>query len=395
MSEAEDTVAVWDYPFLGELEGWLIELSEEAEEDLVEMGVVEAEGSVVEEILIVEEWANDVAVKGETPLEIRIVFSKGDEEIGSRTANDISNEMMMLVEEGRLDPPQQFLEWFGGISIVSADDSRTTKLIFTEDTAQNQVFNLTDAQVFRFVEGNTFEEMPRIPLEMIREDGEPEPREVTEEDIISEPLEQFETEGGKVELPVGKKDTRTVDPRDPFDFEIVMITDQVESDKLPGRAELDPNDVMPGIGRAVLEERFDTTREDATSLATFPRTGAWLRNYFLFRGASYPMQLHRDFVVYTAYAAEHWGYNIRPGSYDSMRNYIRTLMKITRLEDGPDLIRPLTDEELANSDLEVLPDHPTIEGEKAPEMKNRNYYVMIEGAEQSNVWDDPFGFLHG
>lgn len=211
---------------------------------------------------------------------------------------------------------------------------------------------------------------------------------------VPEPFQEFLEEDGKVEIPEGSKDTRAVDPRQVYDFEIVMATGMENPEGFREANIAQDATVMDGIGEAALNNRFDMSGEDAASPGSFPRTGKYIRNHLVFQGPSYIFELHKDLLLYTQFVNWYWDYEIKTGTYNSTRRYFKMLKQISDLEEFPTIVRTLTDQEAEEMGLQVEADHPSIENETAPWLANRSYYVISEDGSQSNVWKDPRGVLY-
>lgn len=126
--------------------------------------------------------------------------------------------------------------------------------------------------------------------------------------------------------------------------------------------------------------------------ATFPRTSSYIKNRLLYEGPAYILELYRDLVVYSGFISGYYNMTFRPGSYTSFRQFIYRLKEIGK-RGGPELIEDVSQQRAASMGLETVPDHPTIEGEKAPWLENRRYIDIVEDNKDHSAWNNPVEYL--
>jgi len=228
---------------------------------------------------------------------------------------------------------------------------------------------------------------PEEPPER-EEEPEPIPEEALTQRELAEqfpdiPLElrDFAEPDGVLEIPAGKE-TKQVDPRDMYDFERELLT--------PGEGDTTVDIRQDGIGFAIASGQFGTGEFVP---ATYPRTGTYVKWYLYYQGPAYILQMYNDLVIYSGYIRGVHGVDAKAGRYSSFRNYIQRLLKIGK-EGGPVLIRAISEEQASAMGLETLPDHPTIEGEKAPWLESRQYYEINEDNMGHGAWDNPTEYLY-
>lgn len=423
---------IWEFPELEELR------------DFIETGISQAQQTVVENfreegderradivsrlslerIIVVDEWGMGTAEIGEDPLDVFLFFDLEEEEDPSLVpefdpaSRTVVQQFITMINLEVIFPPERALEWFAFIdpqpvSITSLADQVSLSLGRREG---NTVFDLTRMEAIRFVEPREperpgevpepvpFEQLPRIPLDQLREEEapppeeeeevppEPEPEEPEEpepipaEEQIRRAITEFEIDGGELEIPAGKP-TKRVELQDLFDFEVRM---GLPANVLGRLEDFQVADALRnGIGWSMTIGRFGLLDPPAT----FPRTSSYVRNRLLFEGPVWALELYRDLVFYSGFISAFYDMNLRPGSYLSLREFMYRLKQINE-RGGPELIVPLSQQAAAARGLETLPDHPTIEGEKAPWLERRQYYEIVEENADHDAWEDPTEFLY-
>lgn len=414
--------AIWEYPDLEELEQFIIGELEEARQEIIEEGNREAENVFIDQIFIVDEWGNGTAEIGSDPLNAMVFFGYEDVErptfdpLGEiedfeGTVNDIAQRTVV-----DLDPPEPAPEYFTAILITPKSAGRTDTVINRElgRSERNSVFDLTNKEAVFFAEPEepsetdvfeqvsqpvSFEELPRFGVEELlgpEEEEEPEeppeepeePEEEEEEEIefpeVEEPLRRFAVSEDELEIPAGKHEKK-IEARDPYDFEVEMAG---PGEEVPEISE----NVIQEIGESIAGRDFGNDDPPGT----FPRTGIYIRNRLTFEGIAYIYQLYKDLVYYSGYITglyqDKVNTGFRAGKYPAFREYIYVLKRISESDDGPVLIELVSQQRTASLGLETIPDHPTIEGEKAPWLSNRQYIDVVD--EDSEVWFNPYGFLY-
>lgn len=439
-------VGVWELDNLGGMEESFIEAFNEAAEEMAEGDDERADiarRSQIERIFIDGEWGNGTASYGEDMMRVMVVISiQGVENehlhpMFDIVARNITERMQGMLTEGEVEIPPELVEATTGLDIRPAPASelpRAVNLAFSTqeftrvDVEDRTVFDLTRAEALEFREGVDFRGLPRIPLEQLRsgeEDDEegpvtgptdettegkqetPEEEEVEEtrsrEELLAEEfpglpgfLRPYGHDDGRVEIPVGRKDTKQVEPREPYEFEVVQATHRPTPRGIPYDApQAMVQEVMPGVGEAIRSGRFGhaTGTQDQIAPSTFPRTSAYIRNHLKFEGPSYVLEMFNDLLVYLAFVNNIYNFSLRIGTYSSFREFIYVLKEMPE-RGGPELIRPLSQQQSSSRGLETIPDHPTVEGEKAPWLERRQYYVLVEDNEDHDAWRNPYEYLH-
>jgi len=394
---------------------------------------------VLEDIFVTGPWANDGAKEKETPISF-FAFSSMEGVSNEHSNADfvsaagaMQTMMAEVINTGEIDIAQPIIENTppASVEITVAPYSQLPEVLsfVVSNSAYKNVFSLTRSEYVDLSSSN-YRNAPRTPLTQYIEQqtGEEEPQqkeeqqtegteeqqeeqeneqeeELSEEETLSnkfpnipEHLLSYVKDNGKLEVTVGKKDTKTVDPRAPYDFEIVQMTDRPSPRSLPFKA--DPSivgDVMSGIGAAISRGMFRRTQKaeitgNIEPPATFPRTGVYIRNYLFFEGPSYALNMFKDLLVYLAYVNSVHGYKLRVGTYKSFREYIYMLNRVPKL-GGPRLIQPLSQQQAASRELETIPDHPKNPNKKAPWLERRQYYEIVEDNKDDDVWRDIYGWI--
>lgn len=430
--------AIWDWDNLPAVENTITDAFTVVKNVVVQTSDTPeyAERIELERVFVVGAWANGEAEPGETPLLLLVLFSvEGSNDYATddrfkHLGGVIRDGMVDSIVNEKINVPDEFKDNVSSLTIKVgpySDLPNAVNLAISQNVGDS-AFDLTRAELVTRVEGASFSNYPRTALEGIgKEEEQKEPQEgeqqetqqqeeqepeKTEEELAKEeeqllaeqypnvpkPLRQYATSNDKLEITVGKKDTKTVSPRAPYDFEIIMATDRPSPIGFEFEAPADMvGEVMSGVGRAVARGLFsrepgaEITREIQPP-ATFPRTGAYIRNHLKFRGPSYALEMFNDILVYLGYVNYIHGYNLRTGTYQSFREYIYYLKEIPKA-GGPELIRTLSQQQAAARGLATIPDHPKLPGEKAPWLERRKYYELVEENEDNNLWHDPYGYF--
>lgn len=248
------------------------------------------------------------------------------------------------------------------------------------------------------------EETPKPELEQEEDVEEPSPEEVREmleeeeedeeEDIGPEfpevpgELQDFgiDEDRSDVRVPLNK-DSIKVQSRPLYDFEKELLTRGEADTSIEGT-------IDGGIGEALDKEALgmENKKGEFYPPASFPRTGNYIKNYLFYEGVSFPLELHREMAVYSAYiSAIHNGRYVI-GSYQSMREYIYKLKQIPE-RGGPELIEELSQPQVAARGLSVIPELPS--GEEAPWLEKKSYIDVIEENMNHPAWNNPSDYIYG
>jgi len=424
--------AIWDIEDLDVLEDLFLNTYDQVTGIMEEEGtIIERENASLEQIWVGGAWGDGRATPGEDDL-MAIFFIEFEGILDPGQSAPVQDYMDEVAEGSRIiltreinDPPEssvfeQLAENFPEITVsVAPLDNLPERINLELGTPEGAtVFNLTDRRAVVQSPGTSFRNLRRIPLEVLRGEVEPEEEEPEDEEDEDEGgieeiedveevfedtpnfpsvppvLRDFATSPDEMEVTVGQKDTKNVPVRDMYPFEVIMATDRPNPPMVDETAtDISRAGVKRGVGRAVADGTMGTVgqRGERETPATFPRTGAYIRNYLKFEGPSYALQLHNELLVYTAYVNGIHDFNLRTGTYKSMRRYLATIRQIE--EFGIDLIEEVSQQKLAAQGLTTIPDHPTIEGEQAPWLERKTYYTLVDENEDHPAWDDAFAFL--
>ena len=419
--------AIWEYPDIDELENILTSAIEQGINEIAEENE-DAELLVLEDIFIIEDWAEDDAEISSSRLVAMVFFDFEGEIMGDRLAmsptfDALSRRVTIRAEDliisNELDAvnvPDRFLEFFFTIDMrPQGIDQRGDQInILLGRSEENAVFHLDERERISFAEPLPpeeadiftetpqpvlFDELPRTSLEELRKGIEKEEETVAEpaEEIVEEeeepefpdvekPLRRFAVSDDELEIPAGKHEMK-IEAREPYPFEVEMASFEEEVEDIA-------DDVLDEIGESLASKKFG----DADPPGTFPRTGIYIRNRLTFEGVTYIYQLYKDLVYYSGYITGLYSTVVdsgfTTGTYLAFREYIYVLRQIGEQKDAPTPIRMLSQQAAASRGLSVTPDHPTIEGADAPWLANRQY-IQIVDEDAENVWRNAYKFYHG
>ena len=425
-------VGIWEFPAIEEFRSFLIDGFERSRQQVV--ANFEAQGDEeraeivrhirLEDLVVVDEWGDGIAEIGGNTLRILGFFSLEGEENESTfpqfdpAVRTIRAQFNELVNFEVIEPPEPSFEWFPNIDIepVGHDRFEDSVSLALGRGEGNRVFDLMRLEAIQFTEPpgpirpgarpppRPFSELPRVPLQALRErarreeeeevepepepepEVEPEPEPITAEERIRRAIRQFQVDEQHTDIPAGKP-TRRVDVRDLYDFELRM---GLPSNILGELDDFAPGDQLTdGIGFAIQLGRVGRTEPSAN----FPRTSSYVKNYLTFEGPQYILALYRDLVFYSGFISGFYGMRLRAGKYPSFRGFMYRLHQIGE-RGGPTLVERLSQQQAAARGLETLPDHPTIDGAKAPWLEKRQYYQIVEDNTDHDAWNNPVEFLH-
>lgn len=340
----------------------------------------------------------------------------------SRIARNIEDETL-----NNFEPSELIMEWSGGINIrvVSVENFDGLVSSAITDIDEDRVFDIYNNRICELEpqepvgtevvcqslreylgeedvieegeEEGELTEQEREILEqagVIEEEVEPEeevpiiPSEAVRERRLAEkfpgiPLElrKFATAPDELEIPAGKE-TKAVEPRQMYDFERELLT--------PGEGETELDVGEEGIGFAMASGQFGTGRSVP---GTFPRTSTYVKWYLRERGPAYILEMYKDLVVYSGFIRGIHGVNIKPGTYQSFREFMFRLQEINE-RGGPRLIISLSQQQAASRGLETTADHPSIPGEKAPWLEHRRYFEIEMENFDHPAWRNPVKYLY-
>lgn len=414
----------WNYPDLAELENFISRLTLQAAEEVSEQARPAApfvDNLSLRRILIIEEWGEGTAVFGETPMTAALFFGfTGPDNRLDDVTDAVTEQMTNIIDGGEILVPQDLREGTGGIRFIGGNINDLDDALLSMATRElEMVFDLTNQEAINIIGGRSPNEYPRIPVEELREDEEEveEEADVDEETpdipsgLITDPeaipevilpgieeepedlgpefpeidpnLRPFAVDSDTLEIPAGKE-TKEIEPRDPFDFEVEMALPGVQISGELGQRTIEEIAIPVAIG----------TLGSDYPVGTFPRTGVYIRNYLKFRGPAYSYEIYKNLVFYSGFISTLHGINVKAGTYQTFREYMYVLEEIEEREGIP-LVDALTQQQAAGEGLETVPDHPSIEGAKAPWLQRRQYYDLVEENDDHPAWRNAYDFLHG
>lgn len=347
----------------------------------------------IENIIFIGEWGSGTAEYGVDRFDIVLAVNTVSDQLqrGARIRQTISD-----IAVNAIQPSDLMKEWSGGVTmrVITAAGIEDFIRGEIEDPAADRAYDILNDVNYELEERETFGFNVVTDIEEPTPEPEPEPEleveepeEVPEEVALAEafpdvPVEllQFIDDEGEVTIPAGKG-AKTVEPRPMYDFEMELIT--------PGPAGTGLGTFQEGIGESMASGMFGT----GEAPGTFPRTGVYVKNRLFYEGPAYVLEMYRDLVIYTGFIRSIHNVNIRPGRYSAFREFIYRAEQIGQ-RGGPELIRPLSQQQASGAGLETIPDHPSIPGEKAPWLQNRQYYEIIEDNFDHDAWNNITEYLY-
>lgn len=349
----------------------------------------------IENILFVGEWGSGTAEYGVDRFDIVLGIDSVTDELqrGARIRQTISD-----IAVNAIQPSDLMQEWSGGITmrVVTAAGIEDFIRSEIEDPATDRVYDILNDVNYSLEPRETFgfdvvtdveepapEPSPEEPEPVVEEPEEEPPEEVFLAEAFPDvPVEllQFIEEDGEVTIPAGKG-AKTVEPRPMYDFERELIT--------PGPAGTGLGTFQEGIGEAMAAGVFGL----GEAPGTFPRTGVYMKNRLFYEGPAYVLEIYRDLVIYTGFIRSIHNVNVKPGRYSSFREFVYRVEQVGQ-RGGPELIRPLSQQQASGAGLETIPDHPSIPGEKAPWLQNRQYYEIVEDNFDHDAWNNVTEYLY-
>lgn len=393
-----------NYPELEDLRDAVVIATEEA---VFESDDINEEQLDISTIIVNPPWGNGIADEDDF-LEL-IVYFDIEGFVQPRNLQGLGGEINFNTGEasgpvGELFESTDLMkEWFPGINF-STQNATNLDLSRVVTLAENQrLFDLFTLEIIRrddeeIIRDDIEEIETQVETEEIEEDVAPEPEpaitpveqpepaitrvpeeaEEVEVEIpifpdVPEEIREFAISPDTLEVPAGKE-TKRVEVREIYDFEKELAR---PDGNLPG-----------GIGEAMEDGEFGF----GESPGTYPRTGNYIKHYLDNRGPAYVLQMYNDLVIYSAFISTIYTGTFRAGTYASFRALINRL-RLVGERTGTRLIVELAEDEVADLELDVTPDHPSDVLESAPWLENRNYYDIIEENMDHQAWDNVVGFL--
>jgi len=445
---------IWEYPNLDQLEDFITTGIVEAQNNLIG-GDIAGPVELIRgrQVFVIGEFGQGTGEIGGEPLEVAIVFrAEGLEQPSLNPQFDnivraIIQEFYTLINNNEVPTPDQYDEWFTYLDITPiAEDQRSDRLTAIMLTGKQEmaggrdfIYDLTNKQRVEYQEDTPFNQLPRTPQDEIGEEEEDEEEEEgslgvfddedeeesedekeeeeTEPETAEEILDVLSVNDDEIEVE-SHRGKQKVEKRDPYDFEIEMMAPTPQESArirgVPFAAGIPVQAEVPDIIDEIRDELWDDTdfvfigkalrsggilvEEDefaeSTPFGTFPRTGIYIRNRLKYEGATYLYDLYKDLTYYTGMIRTFYDIDFTTATYQAFRTYMSTLRRISEEEEGPVLIEKMSQPQAASRGLEVVPDHPAIEGEKAPWLENRQYYMINSGADTHVAWKDPTGWYY-
>lgn len=416
---------IWEFPEVTELTSFLLRgLQEGKQITLEEVDDQQREQAVrllrVERLLVVGEWGDGEAEVGEDGLEVLVVYSmRGVEEestteIFDPAARTVIQNFIGTINSGDNSPPPEADSWFPSYSIEPVPADRTSETINTQlgDRVGSTIADLENEEVIvwkakdelalpRFLGEKPVDEivaeLPRLSFEEMRErkkfgtpaeepEPEPEPEPISKLEEVNNKVEKFSISEDMLEPPAGKP-TKRVEKRELYDFELQMGLPSTVLEEIEG---FEMGDQLPdGVGIINETEGLGTS----VPPSTFPRTSTYVKYYLANEGPDYILNIYKNLIFYSAFISGFYGMKMKPGEYSSMREFMYRLYEIGE-RGGPEIVERLSQQEAAARGLETLPDHPTIEGEKATWLERRQYYSVVERNIEHDAWENPASYLY-
>lgn len=404
--------------------------------------------------IVIDEWGRGDAEVGEDPLDMILFFgveqednpTYGPESPFGQGAAAVRDMFVDMIGSGEIDTPENATDWFDGFNVSIQFMGQFEEQVSNAlgNSEGNTVADLTNGEVIELTrigprevtdpEGNVvgtepipfdqqtettpFEELREEPEEeepepepeeeeediedfegperigVFEDDEEEEPEEeqeeeepiLTIEDQIDDALDGFSIDDLNMEIPSGKP-TRRVERRTLYDFELQMGLPGPALEQLEGFSFNDT--ISGGVGLAAQAGLLGSTRPPAN----FPRTAVYVKTYLSELGPQYIFALYKELLVYSAFISGFHNMTLRPGRYNSFVNFMYRLHQIGE-RGGPELVEKLSQQQAAARGLDSIPDHPTIEGAKAPWLNDRTYYDIVEENIDHPAWDDPVEYLY-
>lgn len=409
---------IWQYPDLEELENFISRLILDAAQNVQSKGIPESEfvGDLsLGRALIIDEWGNGTA-EFEADTVNTVLFFNFDAPPSEfdTTADVLTEEMARIIDQGEILVPTDLRQYTAGITFSAVPSDQLNDTLFNMTVSgMNFVFDLTNRVGIDLIEGRPPDEYDEVAVTQLRgEEEEEEPEEEPEEeepaisvedvpplpevlmpDIeveergpeypeINENLRPFAVAPDTLEIPAGKEE-KQIDAREPLDFEREMSLPGLQTTSQTQVRTME--EIAQPIGAGTLGE--------TEPVGTYPRTGVYTRNYLKFRGPAYSYEIYKNLVYYSGYISTLHDINVRAGHYSSFREYMWVLEEIPQ-RGGPELIDSLTQQQAAAAGLETIPDHPSVDGAKAPWLERRQYYELVEENEEHEAWQNPYEYLH-
>lgn len=408
---------IWQYPNLDELENFISQLTLQAADNIADKGIPESafvNNLSLAKVLIIGEWGEGTANFGEDELQTVLFFNFDAPESEFDTTVDVlTEEMSRIIDQGEIIIPSELMQNTTNIVFFAEDiESLETELFNMQVAGLESAYDLTQRQLIRFIEGRPASEYQRIPHSELVEDTDEE-EEVEEEEPTGEVpsldrtelvplpddmlidveeagpdfpeinpyLRPFATDPDTLEIPAGKEE-KQIEPREPYDFEEEMA--------IPG---IQDYDIVFDVIEEIAEPVGAGTLSESEPAGTYPRTGVYIRNYLKFHGPAYSYEIYKNLVFYSGYISSLHDINVRAGDYSSFREYMYVLEEIPR-RGGPELVEKMSQQQAAAQGLEVIPDHPSIDGAKAPWLEARQYYRLVEENDEHDAWLNAYDYLH-
>lgn len=353
-----------------------------------------------ERAIITPPWGNGTATRENNTLQMRIVMGGEGTERPSINlqAFDIRAEHIIDQMEEEIEWSDTMRQWFGNITMIpTATDLFAQNMdLALRNADPARVFDLTNISSIEIRDGqivSTEYTIADTPAQEPTEEPEQEPTPVppTEEELLEreypviEPeLRQFAINEDALEIPAGKK-TKQVEPRQIYAFEEELAA------PLDADTEIDET-ITEGIGHTYGLGAIGTD----VPASTFPRTSTYVKYYLKYEGPAYMLELYNNLVVYAGYISSVFDMRLKPGSYDSFRQYMYRLEQVEKRDLGPVLVRPIPRSEAEDRGFDTMSKIPVGDGERrdAPWLEPRQYYEVNEESMDHEAWHNVAEFLY-
>lgn len=394
-------LSVVNYRQRSELGDAIEQAFEEAKAELVEEDAEKFEQFVLRQSIAVGEWGRGNAEQGD-PLEVMLVIGQtntGTPSLDNPFFDTRADRITDLMQEN-FEPPEGFERFFGALELEGVADNLVGLIVVPRinEGFPPRAFNFTDDVIVE-TSGEDLVSVATPPPGQFEQEGEPiqpepdaipepeeEEEERTEEEILAEKfpdvpraLRPLAVNQEEVKVPISN-DTKKVRAREPYDFELELMT--------VGSAAVGLGRFEEGIGFSKQTMRFG----DEDPPGSFPRVGVYIKNHLKYQGPSYPLDIYRDLVTYSAFISDKFSGTFRVGSYDGFREYMWRLREVENA-GGPQLIRRLSQNEASSRGLSTVPSLP--DGTRAPWLQRREYFELIPENEDHTAWKNPKKAIYG
>ena len=379
-----------------------------------------SEGLSLGSVILSDTWATGTAgVGADITIRLGVDFQDG---FSQNIAEELSEAATSFVEQQDTDIPNRLENTVGDIEFVVVDQgsvAQGAELILRRGTStRGVVVDLLNRVVFtldedgevvtqsvdEFVDRGVDEIQPAQFGEI--EDVEPAMGlfEQVEEEIedqvdrdefpgIPDPFKPYATSDNNVEVRAGKE-TKSLEPRDPYDFEVRMglTANQIRNFNLNNDRDVTPRPFSNCVGISKDLGAFGSRDPPAN----FPNTLEYIRQHLLNEGPSYALEIFNDLALYGGFISQAHAedpsepINLYASSYENVRNLLGRIEKVQDEGLAPELIRAIPPAEAQSEGLDTMPKLPLNGGGEieAPWLEKRQYYEIVEENADDDAWQN-------